>query len=148
MVLRFSNKRGRPKKNKEKFDLGTKELRRKKKFFLFESFLLFLRNSELICEEEYQLSMWFRYLYSIKFGNPNVITAYNLVKVKGVNSFAINKIKQKKMEFLYNQISKKLEKKGVKNLMMDVCIFDVKIKNFNLENFKSGLGIIGSFYKR
>lgn len=152
--MRFSNQRGRPKKIKDKIDLGTEELRAKKKSQISENSLTILKNLKFIDEIEYQTALWFRYLYSIKFGNPNIITAYNTAKIYGLNSFTINQIKREKVEKLYNKISYELQKVGVKNIVMDVCVFDARVLNLKLndrrfvERLKEGLKVIKSFYAK
>jgi len=148
--MNFSNKRGRPKKNKNKIDLGTDEFQNKKKSYIFDNLLNILKIRDIIDEVEYKNAFWFRYLYSVKFGNPNVITAYNISKVQGINTFIINKNKQERMEKIYNKISFNLQKNGLKNIVMNICIFDkldeilqLSDKEY-LEKLKEGLEIIGA----
>lgn len=144
--MKFSNKRGRPKKIKDKIDLGTRELQEKKKLGIGESYLLTLKKQDLIDEIEYQTALWFRYLYSVKFGNPNVITAYDNTELRGLNLFQMSDKKRKKMEGLYGKISRKLQNRGLKNFMLDVCVFEKNIlANWQvLAKFKKGVLIINT----
>jgi len=149
--MKFLRKRGRPKKKRDKVDLGTKELQEKKRLFFSDSLLIMLKKQNIIDEIEYQTALWFRYLYSVKFGNPNIITAYNTAKIQGFNSFVINEKKQEKVEKIYNKISCELQNRGLKNVILDVCVFDkqeiiLQLNNkYYLEKLKNGLKVI-NFY--
>jgi len=151
--MRFSNKRGRPKKNKIELDFGTIELQEKRKSNLSDDLLITLKKLNFINDVEYQAALWFRYLYSIKFGNPNVITACNIMKINGRNLFEMNKEKREKMEKLYNKISQQLEGRGMKNMMLNVCVFDkcdmiLKLNcNKYCKKLKEGLEIIRTSQK-
>jgi hypothetical protein len=146
--MRFSTKKGRPIKNKNEIDLGTKELRLKKSSCFSDGFLIFLKQQKAISETEYEMALWFRYLYNVKFGNPNIISAYNPTKTRGFNLFKINQDLQIKLEELYNKISCELQNQNLKNMMIDLCVFEDLTKLLRLrdekflEKLKKGLGII------
>ena len=74
--LSFSKKRGRPRVEKEKNDYGTLELRNKRLLELTTEPLDLCFKKQLITIEEHEAGIRLRWLYTLKFGSPD-ISAYS-----------------------------------------------------------------------
>jgi hypothetical protein len=118
----FSRKRGRPKTEQSKKDLGTKELRAKRAFDLTIEPLDLCLKQQLINQEQYQAGMRLRWLYQLHFGSPN-IKAYNSDFLGGKS------IRKENEEWLAERFEEYLGcLRGLihcnaKSIVMNVCVF-------------------------
>jgi hypothetical protein len=120
----FSNKRGRPRLEREKNDMGTKELQAKiARDFTTEPLDLALKK-KLITQEEHQAGIRLRWLYTLRFGSPDV-SAYSLDA--GASCFRNDNDEWLKARYAeYENILHTLETIQAKRIIVNVCIFNLK----------------------
>jgi hypothetical protein len=154
----FSRKRGRPKtKNKNK-DYGTAELRMKRKLGITAEPLDLCLKKQLITEEEHEAGIRLRWLYTLRFGSPN-ISAYQhdpigTTKIRNDNE---EWLKERNNEYENSIIE--LTKNNAKRVVMNICIFnqrcgfllpyyenisdfEVKKREMQFARFKDGMEIL------
>jgi hypothetical protein len=150
--MRFSSKRGRPKLNKDPIDYGTPELQRKRKQNLTIEALDLCLKKNLINEIEHQAGMKLRWLYSLKFGSPN-IRAYSFNNEGPCNKYEDNPQWLKKKSDEYISFLNELQKYKAKNTVMNIAIFNIRgsfLTNTDIsrqvmkdyKTFKSGINAI------
>jgi hypothetical protein len=122
----FSRKRGRPSIDREKNDIGTKELREKvAKNFTIEPLDLCLKKS-LINTDEHKTGIRLRWLYTLRFGSPG-ISAYHPENI-GQSCFrSDNDLWLSARYSEYENMLSALEKINSKRIVMNICIFNQRV---------------------
>jgi hypothetical protein len=119
----FSRKRGRPALQKSQDDKGTNELQRKKSLGITAEPLDLCLKKGLICDEEHNAGIRLRWLYTLRFGAPD-ISAYSLDR-RGkscVQSDNDEWLHPRQLE--YNNALTTLDKIGAKTIVMNICVFN------------------------
>jgi hypothetical protein len=123
--MKFSNRRGRPKSNKQIKDLGTKELRAKRiKEMTMEPIELCLKH-DFITQEQHQAALRLQWLYNLHFGAPR-IKAYDLKEVRGKSTHDYDDEWLAKRFDEYLSCLLELQKMGAKSITMNVCVFGLR----------------------
>ena len=120
--MRFSTKRGRPKQNTNHEDKGTIELQEKRSRDLTTEALELCLKRKLISEQEFEAGNRLRWLYTLRFGTPEV-QAYDAEKVGRSCSSDHNDDWLKERHDEYDRILTSLEQIGAKKLVINICIF-------------------------
>ena len=154
----FSRKRGRPSKNTIEQDRGTLELRKKRSLGITTEPLDLCLKKRLITTNQHTSGIRLRWLYTIRFGSPDV-SAYNF------EGHGIPCKKEADEEWVkarykdYSNALEALEKIGAKTIIMNICVFnqrasfllpypadisrhDSKMRNQKLLKFREGLEIL------
>ncbi|MFN7038976.1 MAG: hypothetical protein ACK4OM_05375 [Alphaproteobacteria bacterium] len=160
--MKFNSKRGRPKTFVQEKDLGTIELQAKRKNNQTIEPLDAILHKKLINELEYEAGCKLRWLYSLKFGIPN-ISAHNLGYISGKEENIIDlkwlSIKEKQ----FNQAVSLLISMNAYQIVSNICIFlkqpsflnnlhqksnniEKNFEDFNL--FKTGLYHLSQFFRQ
>lgn len=120
----FSRRRGRPALQKEKTDLGTAELRFKKAFDITTEAIDLCLKKDLITQEQHQSAIRLRWLYTLKFGSPD-ISAYSLDGV-GASCFrADDEAWLSARHYEYATALKELDLIRAKKIVMNISIFNM-----------------------
>lgn len=141
------SKRGRPKKHKPDYDLGTIELQDKRKKKLTKEPFDLIYEKNLITEEEYIAGNRLRYLYSLKYGISSV-RAYNPRHFLDIN--------YKKVDLQYLENSNieletalnLIKNNGSYNIVTNTCIHKqaIMLNHIDLIKIKEGLQILYKFF--
>ncbi|MDA0780985.1 MAG: hypothetical protein PQ612_01355 [Rickettsiales bacterium] len=121
----FSRKRGRPKTLKVEKDYGTPQLQTKKNLGITTEPLDLCLKKKLISQDEHEAGIRLRWLYTLRFGSPN-ISAYSYEKIS-TGSFRNddeNWLKERSLE--YENAMKELCKINAKRIVMNICIFHLR----------------------
>lgn len=121
--MAFSRKRGRPKVEKEKNDYGTLELRNKRLLELTTEPLDLCLKKQLIKLEEHEAGIRLRWLYTLKFGSPD-ISAYSF-EPAGSSCFRNDDkewLSARHVE--YENAIYAIQKANAKRIVMNICIFN------------------------
>lgn len=121
----FSRKRGRPKTIKAQKDHGTPQLQAKKKLGITSEPLDLCLTKKLICIDEHEAGIRLRWLYTLRFGSPQ-ISAYSIEPASS-GSFRNddeNWLKARNLE--YESAINDLSKIHAKRIVMNICIFNLK----------------------
>ncbi len=119
----FSRKRGRPALQKIQDDKGTNELQRKKSLGITTEPLDLCLKKGLICDEEHNAGIRLRWLYTLRFGAPD-INAYSF-EHRGkscVQSDNDEWMHSRQLE--YNNALTTLDRIGAKTIVMNICVFN------------------------
>lgn len=136
----FSQKRGRPRLNKDKKDLGTIELRNKKIYDITTEALDLCLKKSIITQEQHEAAMRLRWLYTLRFGAPD-ISAYNPENI-GKSCFRQdNELWLSARHYEYKLALKELDRTRTKKIVMNICIFNIRPAFLNHKQTKIDIKI-------
>lgn len=147
-------KRGRPIKTLTKLDFGTPELIEKRAFRLTVEAIDLCLERGLISQGEHKAALKLRWLYFVKFGSP-FISSRELTDCRGRNTQKeMDPDALKEAEQIYAEILKGLDFIKARQIVLDVCVFDIYpaflgsknsiIDSIQCEKFNSGLKLVYS----
>jgi hypothetical protein len=125
----FTTRRGRPKTKEVKLeviserDLGTPELCMHRAFNQTKEVLDICIEKRIITEDEHRAAVHFRWLYTIRFGAPN-ISALDINKGEGRDIREESEIWRAKREREYSMAVEKLRSEGSLKMIMNIAIFN------------------------
>lgn len=118
--MKFSTRRGRPRKEKQGKDLGTIELQNKRKTGLTSEPLDLCLARGLITEVQHSAGLRLRWLYTLRLGAPN-ISAYSPEKGGKLCKYEDSGwLARKQLE--YKKMLAALDKTGARRIVANVCI--------------------------
>jgi len=120
----FSSKRGRPKLVREKSDKGTKEFQKKKARGVTSEPLDLCLKKGFITPDQHWAGLHLRWLYTLHFGVPTVSSVD--LDVRGRSS-SVDKYDDEwraKRELEYGRAVFSLSKTRLKNVVMDLCVYN------------------------
>lgn len=120
----FNSKRGRPRSNLPKIDNGTAEFIQKKSLGITHEPLDYCLKSGIISDEQHAAGLRLRWLHTIRFGLVGIKSVFdNLIPDSRPSNFRDPEWK-KQREIEYNNLLTSLNSAGVKDMLLDVCIFN------------------------
>ena len=132
--MRFSSRKGRPKvkedngesrdyKVRDCKDLGTPELCLRRAFNLTTEALDICRDRKILSEAQHNAALHFRWLYTIRFGAPN-ISAFDINKGLGRDIRFESDDWRMRREREYSMAVEKLRARGALKIVMNIAIFN------------------------
>lgn len=120
--MQFSRRRGRPKLARPEKDLGTKELRAKRKVNMTIEPLDLCLKQQIISEDAYQAGLRLCWLYRLHFGSPH-LKAHNIEEINGKPTHYEDEAWLARRFEEYLGCLKELQKISAKSVVMNICVF-------------------------
>lgn len=133
-IIRFINKRGRPKNNRPLHDTGTPETVMKKLLGITTESLDICLERGIINRKQHWCGIHLRWLYTLRYGIPSVKST-NLTMLKHSKQLPIDNEDpqwRKEREQEYSQAINLLNKTGYAQLIINICIYNERPKFLNL----------------
>ncbi len=157
--MRFSSKRGRPRRIYPIKDYGTPELIHKRQHMLTLEPLDICLKKAFISHDHHWAGMHLRWLHSLRFGAPT-ISSLDLSQPQGRNLTSENLLWQHAREREYKQAIAAIKQPDMRALVVNICIFHhfplfLRAQDLNqrhiqeeYEVFKEGLEILGEYFRQ
>lgn len=116
-------------------ELGTQETIYKKIFNLTKEPLDLCLHKNLISQKQHKAGIIYRNLFVTIYGLPYAC-GYDLTRIKGRNLKEIDAAKLKEIEVQYSNITDSLIKNNYKDIISDICIFNMQPLFVNLPRAK------------
>lgn len=127
--MSFTSRRGRPKtkeitvESQKNRDLGTPELCLRRAFNMTKEVLDICADKGIITQEQHSAAVHFRWLYTIRFGAPN-ISALDINKGAGQEIIQESEVWRVMREREYSMAIEKLRAEGSLKIVMNIAVFN------------------------
>lgn len=120
--MRFSAKRGRPRRTHPTKDCGTPELIRKRQQMITLEPLDICLTKGLITKDDHWAGLHLRWLYTLRFGAPT-LSSVDLSQPDGKNITQEDPAWQQARECEYKEALAAMKHSMIRSLVIDICIF-------------------------
>lgn len=131
----FRSRRGRPKSERPRVDLGTPELQQKRALHTTDEALDLCLARGLITQEQHWCGIHFRWLYTLRYGAPGV-RAVDPAHYGGRDIAMENPQWRKEREIEYRDAVEQLQKTGKVAAILQLCVFNQRPDFMNRLDFK------------